>query len=205
MPKDFGMKDIKDGLKFTAKHPVLLPLFLITIADNLFIMGPATVGTPIFVKTELGLGAGAYASTEFCYAIGMMISTALMLAIGHKFRKGRMLLWGIVLDGVTFVPIYFVHSLWQLQLVFIIHSAAIPLLMVPRAALIQEIVPNELTGRIFALVQIAVVGMSALSAAATGYAMQSWGSRWVFAVIGVGGVLCGAAGALFSKQLKERL
>jgi len=199
-----GFSEILNGLSWTIKHPVILPLLLITIADNLFIMGPAIVGTPVMVKIELGLGAASYALIMASYAVGMLLGTAGLLAFGGKFRKGQVLLVGMMLDGITFVPIYFVSSIEALSVVTIIHSLAIPMLTVSRASLIQSIVPSHMTGRIFALVNFAVVGMSALSAGACGFALEQWGARVVFLVIGIGGTICGVLGWIFAVKLRNQ-
>lgn len=202
LPRDLGVKDTKEGLTFILRNPILLPLFIITILDNLLIMGPAIVGTPVFVREELKLTASAYASTEFCYAIGMLAGSVLMWKHGKNLPKGKTLLVGMFLDGITFIPVYFVQDLFSLQVTFVIHSFAIPLLIVPRAAMIQEIVPTNLTGRVFSIVTIAVVGMAAISAAGTGYFLEMYGARVVFLWIGIGGGLCGIIGYIWAKHLR---
>lgn len=198
-----SLVEIKNGLRFALKHPVILPLLLITVADNMFIMGPALVGTPVLIKLELGLGAEAYAVVQGCYAVGMLTGTALLIAYGGRFNKGKILLLGMILDGITFVPVFFVRSLLDTAVVIVVHSLAIPLLTVSRASLVQALVPREMTGRIFAMINLAVLGTSALSAGITGIALEWWGVRWVFLVIGTGGMLCGIIGWSFAKELKE--
>ncbi len=200
-----GLYEVREGLSWAIRHPVILPLILITIADNLFIMGPAIVGTPVFVREELHLGAAAYAFIQGCYAVGMLLGTAGLLTLGARFKKGQILLTGMVLDGITFIPVYFVNSIEALALITVIHSLAIPLLTISRASLIQSLVPKRLTGRIFALVNLSVIGMSALSAGVSGVALELWGARLVFLVIGAGGALCGLIGWLFLKELRKSL
>jgi len=199
-----GIHEIREGLVWVLKHPVILPLLLITIADNLFIMGPAIVGTPVLIKKDLGLGAEAYALIMGCYAVGMLLGTAGLITIGHRFRKGKVLLVGMMLDGLTFIPIYFVTSIEALALIIVIHSLSIPMLTVTRASLIQSLVPRKMTGRIFALVNLSVVGMSALSAGMSGFALELWGARTVFLIIGIGGALCGLLGWIFAVNLRRQ-
>ena len=198
-----GFREIKDGLKYVVQHPVILPLLIITMLDNIFIMGPAIVGTPVFVREELHLGASAYAMIQFSYAFGMLISTALLIKYGDRFKSGKILLTGMILDGITFIPLFFVKSLHGTMITIVIHSLAIPLLTVPRASIIQKMVPDEYTGRVFALVNMAVVGMSAISAGLTGFALEIFGARWVYFLIGLAGGFCGVVGWLFAKALRE--
>jgi sugar phosphate permease len=133
----------------------------------------------------------------------MLIGTAVLLTYGERFNKGRVLLLGMILDGLTFIPIFFIRTISALALVIVIHSLAIPMLTVTRASLIQSIVPVKMTGRIFALVNLAVVGMSALSSGLSGLALEAYGAHRVFMVIGIGGAICGVVGWLFAKELRE--
>ena len=86
---------------------MIFPLLLITIADNLLIMGPAIVGTPVFVKKTLGLDAEAYATIMACFAIGPLIGTAALLLFGGRFKKRHILLTGMVWRRYYIYPALF--------------------------------------------------------------------------------------------------
>jgi len=189
-------KSVIEALKYTRRERWSGQLLLLTALDNLFIMGPAMVGTPIFVREELRLGPEAFAAIQACYAVGMLTGALLLGSLGKSLPKGRTLLVGMILDGITFIPLYFVPSVFWMGAAIIIHSLAIPLIMVPRTSMIQEGIPSNLQGRIFALVNLTVVGMTALSSAATGVACEAWGVRTVYLIIGIGGGACGALGFL---------
>ena len=197
-----GLKEVKDGLVFALRHSVIFPLLLITIADNLLIMGPAIVGTPVFVREILGLDAKAYAIIMSCFAVGTLIGSGGLLLFGDRFKKGHLLLTGMVWDGITFIPLFFIRSLSAAAILVTIHAIAIPLLVVPRTSLIQDIVPVNMTGRIFALMHLAVVGMSAISAGLSGLVLEWINAPTLFLLIGIGGGLCGLAGWVFAKDLR---
>lgn len=199
--KGMGLSEVKEGLRFVVRHPVILPLLLITIADNIFIMGPAIVGTPVFIKEELNLGAESYALIQGCYAVGMLAGTAMLLMWGGRYKKGQILLTGMILDGLTFIPLYYVDSIAGMATVIIIHSMAIPMLTVSRASMIHNLVPPHMTGRVFALVNLSVVGMSAVSAGISGFLLEMWSAPTLFLIIGIGGACCGVIGWIFAKDL----
>lgn len=198
------LKAVAEALKYTLQERWSGQLLLLTALDNVFIMGPAIVGTPIFVREELRLGPGAFAAIQACYAVGMMVGALLLGSLGRSLPKGKTLLVGMILDGVTFVPLFFVPNLTWMGIAIVVHSLAIPLIMVPRTSLIQEGIPMKLQGRFFSLVNLTVVGMTALSSAATGIACQTWGVRTVYLVIGIGGGTCGVLGFLL-KGLRRRV
>lgn len=202
--KGVGWGEIKQGLKYVRGNKVLLPLILITIADNLFIMGPAIVGTPVFVKEILHEDAHIYALIHACYAIGMLTGTSFLLMTGNRFGKGKILLIGMILDGITFIPLYWADTVISTSLIIVIHSLAIPLLTVSRASIIQDIVPQELTGRIFALINMSVVGMSAISAGLSGIVLEFISAQTLFLIIGIGGSICGIIGWIYAGELKAK-
>jgi MFS family permease len=166
-------------------------------------MGPAIVGIPIIVKQEFQLGPQAFAAVQACHGVGMLIGAVLLGSFGKSLPKGKMLLTAIIFDGVTFIPVFFAPNIYWLGAIFLFHSIGIPFIMVPRTALIQEGIPPRMQGRFFSLVNLTVVGMTALSSAMTGIASETWGVRTVYFTIGILGGACGAAGFLL-KDIRSR-
>ena len=63
-------------------------------------------------------------------------------------------------------------------------------------------VPPERHGKIFALVNITVIGMTALSAAASGWIAEVTSPKVLFGLAGVFGALCGVVG-FFAWSFRE--
>lgn len=203
LTEQIRLSEIKDGFLFVVRHKVIRPLLLITVADNLFIMGPAIVGTPVLVKIEYGLGAESYALIMGCYAVGMLLGTIALMLWGNRFSMGKLMLLGMVLDGATFIPIYWADNNTTLAIIIIIHSLAIPLLTVNRTSIIQCLVPSEMTGRVFAFVNISVIGMTAISSGIAGIVISLIGVKALFFYIGIGGALCGVIGWFYAHELRD--
>jgi MFS family permease len=194
--------DIREGLRFAWRDPRMRLILGITALNNLILMGPAIVGMVLFVRDTLGLDARSGAWIGACYAGGALIGAPLIARFGSRVPLGRLLLVGVILDGLTFLPLLWVRSFRGTALTIVVHSLVIPLITVSRATLIQRTVPDRLQGRMFALVQAAVVGMTALSTTLTGIVGEHVGAPWIFGAIS----LLAAATALpgfFSKALRE--
>jgi len=160
--------DVVEGARFAFKDRRMRVVLLVTAADNLFLMGPAIVGMVLFVRDTLHLGPSHGAWLGACYAGGAILGAPLMARFSHRAPLGRLLLIGIVLDGLTFLPLFWIRSFWASAVAIAFHSLFIPMITVSRTTLIQHAVPEHLQGRIFALVQMAVIGMTALSTFTTG-------------------------------------
>ncbi|MBU0692341.1 MFS transporter, partial [bacterium] len=193
---------VKQGLGYARRSSLIRGLLLITAIDNLFIMGPALVGTPLYVRLHLGLGAGAYAAVQGSFAAGMIVGSFLVPFISKRMKRGRILLWAIIFDGFTFVPFLWADSLLAAMLLWFVHSIGVPFILVPRTTIIQTCISEDYQGRIFSMVNLTVVGLSAISCGLTGMAAEVMPVNWLFALIGVLAGLVGLSGWMF-KALRE--
>jgi len=196
------MEDFRSGLRGITRDRALVLLLALTGLDNLFIMGPAIVGNAVLVRETLGGGAADYALVEATYGVGMIVGSLALARWGRRLRPSLVVLWGIVLDGLTYVPLFWCRTLPAVLAVSFVHSLVIPIITVPRATLLQRLVPPALLGRVFALVNILVVGMTAISSGLTGLALERLTAPQLFGVIGVLAASTGALG-LCSRRLRS--
>ena len=194
--------DVGKGLSYARSDRRVWALLLITAVDNLFLMGPAIIGAPVFVREVLHAGAESYALVQVAYAIGMITSTFLLNHYGRRWRKSHMLLWGIIIDGLTFLPLVWTKTFAGLFIAMAIHAVAIPMIIVARPTIIQSIVPDEMQGRIFSMISVAVYGFTAISIAITGAVAEVIPINIVYGIIAVLAASTGAVGWLF-KDFRE--
>lgn len=190
-------RDVREGIRHAFRDVRIGGLLAVTALDNLFLMGPAIVGVPIFVRQVLHGSAVVYAGSAFPFAFGMFLGTVLLNAFGRRFRPGAVLLVGMLMDGVTFLPFLWIHTPTQLWVTLAVHGLATPLIVITRPTLVQSVVPAELQGRVFGMIGTAVVGCAALSSAATGVLAALVDIRTLFAIIALASGGCGALGLLF--------
>ncbi len=195
-------KLLKEGLSFAKEKPLIWGLLMITAVDNLFIMGPALVGTPLYVRLHLKAGPEAFAAIEAAFALGMITGSIIIHRYGARLPRGKVLLSALIFDGITFVPLMITDSLIPVLIVWYIHSIGIPFILVPRTTLVQSRVPPRLHGRIFSLIHLTVIGLSALSCGLTGIISESLPVNELYAVIGLSATVIGAAG-WFNRELRE--
>lgn len=193
--------ELKSGLKYVSKHRSLGFLIRLTTINNLFIMGPAIVGIPLLVKRALGGTVTEYAFIEAGLALGMLTGSVFVFKLGYKFKNGWLLALGMIVDGLTYSIFYFADSVMTLFVLVVIHGMGIPLITIPRTAIIQKYSPNKFHGRLFSMVHLAVVGMTAISSALVGIMAEFIGIRLIFLCIGIMAAACGFIG-LFSSRIQ---
>ena len=194
--------ELREGLWYAVRDRRILVLLLITAADNLFLMGPATIGIPIFVREVVRGDATTYAIVKSALAVGMVAGTLALNQWGRNVGYGRIVLWGIILDGLTFLPLIWVTTTTGLYVTLMIHAMAIPLIVVARPTLVHTVVPTALQGRVFSLMTVSVYGFGSLSVALTGMAAEAIPINFVYGVIAVLAAGTGAVGWL-ARDLRE--
>jgi len=193
-----------DGaMKVTAITPIAA-LVLVGTMNNLLIMGLAHVGVPVLVYETLQLDLAAYGSTLKYFFLGMAGGSIVFWSLGRRAPKGLTILIGIILDGLTFIPFAFCHSLEHVQWAQLLHGLVIPLIIIPRTVLVQKVVPPHLHGRAFALINVTVFGMTAISNPLVGFLTEWVAVPKLFLWLGVLGALPGFGGLFLTKLRRAR-
>jgi len=183
--------DFRAGLGYLRSERRVWWIWLITLVNNFFIMGPAFVGIPFYVKTYLGGSGSDFALVEGTYAAGMIVSTWLIARYGRALDPVRLLFSALIWDGLTYIPLLWVTSVQGTLLVIAVHSLGIPGITISRITALHAIVPQRLQGRVFSYIHLAVAGMTALSIGVVGAVLTVLPANWLFAGIGVA---CAATG-----------
>jgi DHA3 family macrolide efflux protein-like MFS transporter len=189
--------DSVTGLKVVFANKKVFKILVLTSVNNLFLMGCAVVGTPIFIKDVLHKGVETYALIEFVFASAMLIMSFLMSVFAAQVKQmgyRNVWLFGIVVDGLTYLPYYFCTTVVQFAIASMLHGFCITLIIIPRTTLLQAASGTANLGKTFSLLNVSVSGMTAVSCAVTGIACEMFGVKDVFVVISLLAAACGVWG-----------
>ena len=198
---------IVEGLTYVNSHKGLRLLLILTFVNNIFIMGPAIIGLPVFVREVLTSDFGVLAKLEVAMAAGMIVGSFVFWKAVKNISPISILLFGIVMDGITYTLLFFANTSFIAMLVLIIHGIGIPLITVSRTTIIQAVVPDEFRGRLFSMIYMAVMGTTAISVGLTGFILEFIGADSLFLLIGVGAastVIIGFNPALWEMNVNNR-
>lgn len=201
-PRENSFTELRQSLSSAWKERRLRALLFLTAVDNFFIMGPAIVGAMFLIKRDLGLEVWAYGVFQLCLGAGWIIGTLLIARFGGRVKTGQLVIAGMLLDGLTYIPLLWLDSYWAFLIAIFAHGLFIPLITVGRTTMIQRHYPKARLGRVFALVSITVQGFTALSAFATGWALTMLTAKELFFWGGLCGAICGLVGLTF-KSLRS--
>ncbi len=187
------------GLRTVMENRGVRIVFVLTLVGNFFLMGPALVGTPLLVQDVYGGTLADFALVELMYALGMTITGLILHRIPAIRSVGQLWAVGLALDGFTFLLYLPANSLGLLYAATFIHALAIPLIVVSRATIIQRLVSQHLLGRAFGYIDIAVYGITALSAGLAGFVSEAIGPLHTIVYGGVLSGVCGVIGVMMPK------
>ena len=113
----------------------------------------------------------------------MLLGTATVYKIGHKFNHGTLFLLGLFIDGASFCFYYFIETLNQLNFWSCVHGIGIPFLVISRVSIMQKNIPEKLLGRIFAIISVSILSMTAVSSGIIGFLAEFMSIHEIFLMI----------------------
>ncbi|MBA4385023.1 MAG: MFS transporter [Anaerolinea sp.] len=197
------LQDLREGVRTIRSNPGLLTLYAITGLVVLTIM-PTFALTPLLVMDHFGGGVTQVAIMEGLAGIGMLLGG---LFIGlWKFKTRRALIvmisFGIscgtvALTALAPAPLFWLAVFWWWLSGFTFSTGNAPMM-----ALLQTVIPNEMQGRAFSLLNMIFGLAGPLGLLIAGPMGEKFGIQAVFIV---GGTLSAVIsfGALFLRPLRN--
>ena len=147
--------NLVQGLTFVYQHRLLLPLFLMVVAHCSLVMSYETL-FPILSRERLGLTEGAelYKGGNLLMigiGAGSMVSSFTIAGLGSEQIRGRTLLALGVLSGVTPILMGFSFNLTTAVIAAFGVGLSQAGYMTLSSAMVQQIVPDEIRGRVIAV------------------------------------------------------
>lgn len=184
------LRSLGEAFAYLRAHRKLMFFVVITTLYNIFIMGPAVLGKPLFIERALGMDENAYAAAEMWHAGGLLTGAFCIYRFGRRIDPTTLLLLGVFFDGVTFVPVLWADNWYAFTGLMILNGFFTPMVIVGRPTLLQAIIPEPLQGRIFSMAYVAVIGGTAMAVPLTGWLADQIPIAQVFALMGALSALC---------------
>lgn len=194
------LTSVAQGLAHFWRDRELRTCFLYWSAVALFIMGPIHIAIPVLASSTPALGAAAFGTMLGAHGAGTLAG---MVASGMlpKLRVGSLGMTILVFDaiiGLLFIPVGQITAVWQGAALMLVIGLLGGFMQVSVFTWIQQRVPPALLGRAMSLFMFIFMGLAPISAAVTGWIMQSITLGQLFAASGGTLVLVAALAFLAS-------
>lgn len=185
--------DVRQGLSFLWGWPGALALLLLATVVN-FLLNPAFSLLPILVTKHFGGGPWHLGGIESAWGLGVILGGLILGVLGGFRRRVLITLMGLVGMGLSTLVIGLVPAPWFVPAVVAMFFTGTmnPIVNGPVMALMQTLVPPEMQGRVFTVIQSVSAAMSPLGLAIAGPVADAFGVQSWFLI---GGVVCAVLGA----------
>lgn len=184
------LERLKQGIRFVLQHPTIGPLILLAIVASLFTGNLSTL-LPSFADTVLHSPKEAYAAMSTATGVGAVLAGILLAPLGRRFGRGRVIV--VMGIAVMFSTLLFSQSTdtTPASLLMVAFGFSIILQFTTVNTLIQNLVPDELRGRVMSLYTLTWFGLSPFGSLILGLSAQLIGTPTtivIFELIG-GGII----------------
>ncbi len=149
-----ALQDVRHGLTYArGHHTVLWVIILLVIMMSLGFPATANLG-PTWINTEVGVPIKDMGYIVMNWGIGSLIAAVFLTRFSTVAHRGRLIAGGALLFCVSFVIFVSDRTVVNVVLGNLGLGAGMTITSVSSTILIQQVVPNEVRGRIMSLFQL---------------------------------------------------
>ena len=193
---DTWLTGLAQGFKFAGKNPVILGLLILFAVQSLFGMPYLQVFVPWLALKVMDIGPEGVGMLLAVSGIGSLAGALFIATLGTNIHhRGMYIIGGLVLYGLALTGLGLTSAL-PLVAILGLTLPVLPMLMVIivgvgqvammtlRTAVLMELTPNELRGRVFSLMSLDR-GFSTVGSGLGGFAIAAFGGPLAMAGYGV--------------------
>jgi len=167
------LRQMREGLGYIRRQPVVRPLIVLVAVSNLFALGYMAL-LPAFAQDVLHVGTLGYGFMSTAIGVGALSGALMIASLGDYQRKGLMLTIGNLIFPLMVVALSFSRS-YHLTLVILV-AAGLGFMTQNATAntLVQTIVPDQLRGRVMSVYMMVFQGFFPIGALIAGTVAENF-------------------------------
>ncbi len=178
------LREAREGIGYLFHHRGLVANTLLVVAATLG-LGASYPLTFLFAYQILGGGARTFGVLESAIAAGFLVGSLAMAGLGERVRKGLAMTGGIAFLGAAFACIGAIDDLGVALVPFLVLGLADAAAIISIDTYFQQVVPEQIRGRVWGVRFTLTQGVYALSVLAGGAAAGFMDVQTLFVVCGV--------------------
>ncbi len=156
-----------EGFNYVKQSRTLVLMLLTTVFLNLFLVGPLTMGLPLFVKTVLEGTAMDFSLLESGLAAGMLVGSVGVGVLNISKNRGKVSIMAIIFGGLAFAGLSMTTVIWMSMVMLGLFGIALSFSNIPIIAAVQSLVEDRMLGRVMGLLSLSSMGLIPVSYALT--------------------------------------
>lgn len=156
--RGYGLKetiqDVRFGLSYARQHTVVL--WVIVLLVTMMSLGfPSTANLgPTWITTVVGVEVRTMGYVVMTWGLGALIAATALMFLPNIKHRGALIAGGALLYSISFIVFVADHTVLNAVLGNLGIGAGMTIAVVNSTILIQELVPNEVRGRIMSIFQL---------------------------------------------------
>ena len=181
-------EDVREGLAYVFKHPVLRNISFMMLLVNFF-GSTAYFQLVFFAHERLGAGDSRLGPLYASGSAGVLLIAMLAGRLRNRWSFSRVALSALVVSGAGTFLFAWMTNYWLALLVWAVIGGANVLFNINTSSLRQTIIPNHLLGRVMSVAMTMSSCAVPVGALLGGFAIEQTSVRAVYAAIGLAVVL----------------
>ncbi|MDH7601607.1 MAG: MFS transporter [Armatimonadota bacterium] len=180
------MLQIREGLAYARRNPVIRDLLLLTGVASIFGLQYGTL-IPALAKEVLRVGPERFGILVSSAGIGSVAAAVSIAAIGHLLMPRKVVSIGSILAPLGIIALSLTRQYFIAAACLVVIGFGMMLFLAVSNSIVQVASPDELRGRILSLRTLVFMGVAPIGSLQIGWFAQHFGVR---ASLAVGGILC---------------
>jgi MFS family permease len=198
--RDVSLAAALEGLRFVRRTKLIWSTMLLDFMATLF--SAATTLLPVFADRILDVGPQGLGLLYAAPSAGALVASLVISWAGAGRRQGVLLLWAVVIYGLSTVVFGLSTAFWLSLLMLAVNGAADTVSMVVRGAIRNLETPDEMRGRMVSVGMFFFAGGPQLGEIEAGVAARLLGTPLSVAVGGLACILSTGAVAASTPELR---
>ena len=183
-PTSRMVDDIRDGVVYVARHPVLRTVILL-FAMTSSVLAPVGAAMTFRIVRDLGQSPAAFGLALTGLGVGTLVGSLFATRLGHGTDVARVLLVALLVMGAPLIAAAAIGSLPAIVALTGLSGAGEAALVVVYVSVRAANSPDELVGRIASTARVIALGLMPIGNLIGGILIDTVGGTGTLAVLGV--------------------
>lgn len=185
-----ALRDMRDGLVYSFRNPVISPMLISAAYMGVFVVGAFQVLFPLIIRDDYGgsdvTQAGRLSTLLACYMAASFVSAAVLSAVKPLRRPGRALIASHVISAAALLTCLWQKPFSALVVIAIAWGLAAGVTISMSRTIVQGATSQRFLGRVLSVYSMGFMGGAPIGSAITGFAVAKFGTQAAALLPGLG-------------------
>jgi MFS family permease len=197
-----ALRDMRDGLAYAFRDPVMSPMLISAAYVGVFVIGSFQVLFPLIVRESYGgdarTQAGQLGALYACFWGASFVSAVVLSRLKPLRQPGRSLIVSHLIGAAVLFTFAFDKPFWAFALFVVVWGFAAGIAISTSRTIVQSAAGQRYLGRVLAVYSMGFMGGAPIGSALVGFAASEWDAHAAALTPAIGLALAALALAVFT-------